>query len=239
MLHGERVVALIPARGGSTGVPRKNVREVGDRPLLAWSIDVANEADAVDRTVVSTDDDEIAGVAREYGAEVIDRPPELATDDALVADAVRHAVAHLRETGESAAYAVLLEPTCPFREPGDVQNALERLADEALDSVATFTDASLNPHRAWTVEDGRPTPVVDGADPWQPRQGLPEAYELNGGAYAFAIDALPADGAAMLFGEAGAVTMPPERSVDIDTPLDLTFARVVAERRGDEHRLDF
>jgi N-acylneuraminate cytidylyltransferase len=231
MLDGDRVVALVPARGGSTAVERKNVREVGGRPLLSWSVEVARATDVIDRTLVSTDDDEIGAVARESGAEVIDRPAALATDDALVADAVRHAVARLREDGESAPYVAMLEPTCPFRAPEDVQLAVERLVEHDLDSVASFTDAALNPHRAWSIEDGRPTPVVDGADPWQPRQALPDAYELNGGVYAFAVDALPDEGVAMLFGDTGAVTMPPERSVDIDTPLDLEFARLVAERR--------
>jgi N-acylneuraminate cytidylyltransferase len=212
-------------------VERKNVREVGGRPLLSWSVEVARATDVIDRTLVSTDDDEIGAVARESGAEVIDRPAALATDDALVADAVRHAVARLREDGESAPYVAMLEPTCPFRAPEDVQLAVERLVEHDLDSVASFTDAALNPHRAWSIEDGRPTPVVDGADPWQPRQALPDAYELNGGVYAFAVDALPDEGVAMLFGDTGAVTMPPERSVDIDTPLDLEFARLVAERR--------
>lgn len=232
MLDGDRVVALVPARGGSKSVARKNVREVGGRPLLSWSVAVARATDAIDRTLVSTDDDEIAAVARESGAEVIDRPAALATDDALVADTVRHAVEHLREHGESAPYVAMLEPTCPFRAPEDVQLAIERLVENDLDSVASFTDAALNPHRAWTVEDGRPEPVIDRADPWQPRQALPDAYQLNGGVYAFAVEALPDEGAAMLFGDTGAVTMPPERSVDIDTPLDLEFARLVAERRG-------
>ena len=233
MLDGERTVALVPARGGSKSIPRKNVRGLGDKPLLAWSVEVARETVAIDRTLVTTDDDEIATVAREYGAEVIDRPEELATDEALVVDAVRHAIEYLRGDGEPAPYMAMLEPTCPFRKPKDVQTALERLVAKDLDSVASFTDAALNPHRAWRIEEDHPEPVIEGADPWQPRQALPEAYELNGGVYAFAIDALPDEGVAMLFGETGAVTMPPERSVDIDTPLDLELARLIAERRAE------
>lgn len=228
MLDGDRAVALIPARGGSKSIKRKNVRDVGGKPLLAWSIDVAHRTDGIDRTLVTTDDEEIAAVAREHGAEVLDRPVELATDDALVIDAVRHAVDRLRETDESAGYVAMLEPTCPFREPDDVQAALDKLVRQDLDSVGAFTDAALNPHRAWTIDNGKPEPVIDGADPWRPRQELSEAYELNGGVYAFEISALPDEGSAMLFGTIGAVKMPPERSVDIDTPLDLAFARFLA-----------
>lgn len=231
MIRGERVVALVPARGGSKGVPNKNVRRLGGRPLVGWPIEVATSTDAVDRVVVSTDDERIAAVAREFGAEVLDRPAALARDDSLVADAVRHAIGELSRQGETARYATLLEPTSPLREPRDVQGCLERLAGEpALDSVATFVEAEVNPHRTWRLgDDGRPEPFVDGADPWRPRQELPEAYRLNGAVYAFDVDAFPADGVSLLFGETGAVVMPPERSVDIDTEVDFALAEAMLE----------
>lgn len=231
MIDEDRVVAVIPARGGSQRVARKNIRDLGGKPLVGWSVDVAQETDAVDRTIVSTDDEEIAKVAREFGAEVSDRPAELATDDALVVETIRYLIGDLREAGETARYMAMLEPTCPFRRPRDVQSCLELLVEENLDSVATFSEADLNPHRAWRIEDNQPEIIVDGADPWLPRQLLPDAYQLNGGVYAFVIDALPEEGPAMLFGDCGAVKMPPERSVDIDTPLDLEFARLVADRQ--------
>lgn len=226
-------VALIPARGGSKGVPRKNVREVGGKPLLQWSVETALETTAVDDVFVTTDDAEIARVARDARADVIDRPSHLATDDALVADVVRHAIEALRERGDLADEMVLLEPTCPFRDPQDVQAALELLREEALDSVASFAPAELNPGRAWRIEDANPSPVLDDVDPWQSRQSLLDAYQLNGGVYAFVVDALPEAGHALLFGDVGAISMPPERSVDIDTPLDLELARLIASK---EHR---
>jgi N-acylneuraminate cytidylyltransferase len=140
-------------------------------------------------------------------------------------------VGELRDAGETARYVAMLEPTCPFRRVADVRACLELLHEEALDSVATFTEAELNPHRAWRITDGRPETVVEDADPWLPRQRLPDSYQLNGGVYAFVADELPDEGPSLLFGDRGAVTMPPERSVDIDTPLDLEFARLVARRR--------
>jgi len=203
---------------------------VGDKPLVAWSIDTARETSAIDRILVSTDDEEIADVSREYQAEVIERPEELSTDDALVVDAIRQAITSLREGGESAAYLVMLEPTCPFRESQDVRRCLESLVS-GNDSVATFTQCDLNPHRAWTVSDDHPKPFLPDADPWLPRQRLPDAHQLNGGVYAFRIDAFPDAGRSLLFGQAGAVLMPDERSVDIDTELDLAFARMMADRR--------
>jgi N-acylneuraminate cytidylyltransferase len=238
MIRGERVVALVPARGGSRTVPNKNVRPLDGKPLVGWPIDVALETDAVDRVVVSTDDERIAGTAREFGAEVLDRPPELAADDSLVIDAIRHAVETLASRGETAQYMVLLEPTSPLREPRDVERCLDRLSGEALDSVATFTEAEVNPHRIWRLDDDRPPePFVDGADPWQPRQALPEAYQLNGAVYAFDVDALPDEGVSLLFGDRGAVVMPPERSVDIDTEVDFALAEALLEA-GNEPRAE-
>ena len=234
MIGGERVVALVPARGGSESVPNKNVQPLDGKPLVGWAIDVAAATDAVDRVVVSTDDERIAATAREFDAEVIDRPPELARDDSLVIDTIRHTVDELSRRGETAQYMVMLEPTCPLREPRDVQDCLSRLDGEAaLDSVATFKPAEVNPHRTWRLDDGRlPEPFVEGANPWLPRQKLPEAYQLNGAVYAFDVDAIPEGGVSLLFGESGAVTMPPERSVDIDTAVDFATAEAVLEASG-------
>ncbi|MWG36305.1 acylneuraminate cytidylyltransferase family protein [Halomarina oriensis] len=227
MIDTHRVVAVVPARGGSETVPNKNVRGLGGKPLVAWPIDVARATPAIDRVVVTTDDPSIAAVAREYGADVVDRPASLATDDALVVDALRHVVEELRSEGEDADLLVMLEPTCPLRRPEDVIACLERLAAGDCDSVATFTEAAVNPHRIWRIDGGDPEPFVDGADPFQPRQSLPDAYELTGAVYAFAVDALPAEGSSLLFGRQGAVTMPRERSVDIDTELDFAVAETL------------
>lgn len=229
-LFGERrVAAIIPARGGSTSVPRKNIRPLGGKPLVAWSIEVAQAVEAIDRAVVSTDNEAIAKAARRHGGTVARRPAELATDDALVIDAVRYHLNEWRAEGRPVSVVVLLEPTCPLRRPKDVKACLRRLAEEEIDSVATFTDAALNPHRAWRMENGRPRSFVENAVPWRPRQELPEAYQLNGGAYAFFADRLPENSIAPLFGRTGAVYMPEERSVDIDNEVDLQLANLLVE----------
>lgn len=229
-LFGERrVVAVIPARGGSTSVPRKNIRPLGGKPLVAWSIEVAQAVEDIDRAVVSTDNEAIAKAARRHGGTVARRPAELATDDALVIDAVRYHLNEWQVEGRPVSVVVLLEPTCPLRQPKDVRACLRRLAEEEIDSVATFTDAALNPHRAWRMENGRPRSFVEDAVPWRPRQELPKAYQLNGGAYAFFADRLPEDSIAPLFGCTGAVYMPEERSIDIDTEVDLRLANLLVE----------
>lgn len=231
MISEERVVAAVPARGGSKTVPDKNLRPLAGKPLVAWPIEVAAAIPEIDRTVVTTDSSEIASTARNWGAEVVDRPDSLAEDDSLVVDAVRHLVARLRDEDEDATYMVMLEPTCPLREPEDVRACLELLTDRErdYDSVATFAVADPSPHRLWEIRDGTPEPFVDGADPWLPRQSQPEGYELTGAVYAFEIDSLPSEGTALLFGDAGAVTMPRERAVDIDTEFDFKLAELLIE----------
>lgn len=227
MIDGERVLAVVPARGGSKAVPHKNIVPLGGRPLLVWSIVVARAVEAIDRIIVSTDDEAIARVARKEGAEVYVRPPHLATDGALVVDALRNLIETLHGEGETADIMILLEPTCPFRSSDDVESCLEHLVRGGKDSAATFKAAELNPHRAWTLDGGQPSPFIAGANPWLPRQQLPEAYQLNGAVYAFRVGLLPGDTVALLFGEAGAVVMPPERSLDIDTELDFVLAETL------------
>lgn len=101
MLNGQRVIAVIPARGASKSIPGKNIRPLGGKPLLAWSIDVARAVTEIDRIIVSTDDREIASVGRSFGAECFARPAHLATDEALVIDALKDLLATLRAEGES------------------------------------------------------------------------------------------------------------------------------------------
>src|SRR5690554_5983000 len=153
-------VAIIPARGGSKSVPGKNIKPLGGKPLIVWSIEVAVAVPQVDRVIVSTDDDSIAAVSRSAGAEVYLRPSELATDTALVLDAVRYLLTTLRAEGFTPRYGLLLEPTCPFRSVQDVTRCLDLLQDDALDSAATFVAAKLNPARAWRVEGQRPVPFT-------------------------------------------------------------------------------
>jgi CMP-N-acetylneuraminic acid synthetase len=111
----------------------------------------------------------------------------------------------------------------------DVERCLKLLEDEAIDSVATFKSAELNPERAWRIQDGIPSSFIPGANPWLPRQSLTAAYQLNGGVYAFRADRLSSDHRSILFGRSAAVTMPRERSVDIDDPLDLMVAEAMLQ----------
>lgn len=228
MIGDNRVVAIIPARAGSKAVPKKNLYDLGGKPLLAWPIEVAKATPEIDRIIVSTDGDEIAAAARAHGAEVIRRPDALATDTAIVADMLRHHIALLRAEGETARYMLLLEPTSPFRLPKDISACL-RLLEEGYDSAATFMEPQLNPHRAWRIEGDAVVPFIPGANPWLPRQVLPEAFQLNGAVYAFVMDGLTAEVPGLLFGRSGAVMMDQRRSIDINTFFDFVVANALLQ----------
>lgn len=229
MIDGRRVIALTPARGGSKSVPYKNLHPLGGKPLLAWPIEIARATPCLDRVIVSTDDDRIADAAVALGAEVYRRSAELASDTALVADTIRDLWRRLRAEGETASILVLLEATSPFRTPAIIERCLRRLIDEHLDSIATFHEAEINPERTWRIEAGAPEPFIRGAIPWQPRQLLTPAYQLNAAVYAFVPDALPANSPSILFGKMGAEVVPADSVIDIDTLKDFTYANALLQ----------
>jgi N-acylneuraminate cytidylyltransferase len=230
MLNGKRVIAVIPARGGSKSIPGKNVRPLGGKPLLAWSIDVAKQVSEIDRILVSTDDTEIGAVGRRHGAEVYPRPEHLATDEALVIDALKDLIETLKAEGEIPEWIVLLEATCPLRTADDVRQCLTLVTQGGYDSVATFKDAELNPHRAWKLNEGVPEVFIPGAIPWLPRQKLPKAYQLNGAVYVFRAAMLENESKSLLLGKLGAVLMPRERSQDIDDSLDFKIVEALLQK---------
>lgn len=229
MVDGRRVIAMTPARGGSKSVPYKNLHPLGGKPLLAWPIDTARATPAIDRIIVSTDDERIAKAARELGAEVYMRPPALATDTAVVADAIRDLWRRLKAEGETAEILVLLEATSPFRTPEVIDRCLRRMVDERLDSIATFHEADINPERTWRIDGGTPQPFIKGAVPWKPRQLLTPAYQLNAAVYAFVPDRLPADSPSILFGRMGAEIVPADSVIDIDTLKDFAYANALLQ----------
>ena len=232
MTKRPRIVAMIPARGGSKSVPYKNLEPLGGRPLLAWPIETAKETPEIGEVYVSTDDDRIEETAREYGADVIRRPDALATDSALVIDAVRHLRDELEREGDKVEVMVLLEATSPFREKGLVSRCVNRLLDEGLDSIATFHQADINPERTWRIEEGAPRPFIDGAIPWKPRQQLTPAFQLNGAVYAFRPGSLPDDSPALLYGKMGAVIVAASSVIDIDEKEDFVRANAILSARN-------
>lgn len=229
MTKPKTVLAIIPARGGSKGIPGKNIREFAGKPLIAHSIRSALECKLIDNTVVTTDSFEISEVAKQYGAQVINRPKELATDGALVIDAIRHAVVAFEGEEQEVDYVILLEPTSPFRRKEDLEKCVQLLLDGKADSVATFTDAHVSPNRLWRVTADTVEPFIAGAVPWLPRQQQPKAYELTGQIYGMSRKLLfeNLETISLLLGKAQAVITPPETALDIDTEFDFLKAEMI------------
>jgi CMP-N,N'-diacetyllegionaminic acid synthase len=228
----ERVIAIIPARGGSKGVPRKNVRMLAGKPTIVWTIDLARSMPEFARVIVSTDDDEIAEVALNAGAEVYRRPAHLASDTAMVVDALRDLHARLEAEGEGAKCWTLLEPTAPLRTAGDVRGCIELLLDTSrgFDCTTTFHEATRNPYRAWRVDGNGVAGKFFADAPDVLRQQLPAAYYLDGNAYCFWIDRIPAGARTILNGPIGAVIVPQERGFEIDEPMDFVIMEALMSR---------
>jgi N-acylneuraminate cytidylyltransferase len=180
------IVAVIPARGGSQGIPGKNLRPLAGRPLIAWSIAAARQSRLAGRILASTDNEEIAAVARSYGAEVpFLRPAELAQNDTRDLPVFQHVIDWLeRNEGHAPDIIVQLRPTSPLRPPGLVDEAIQHLlSDESADSVRSVTPPSQNPYKMWTVTEGALKPLLstDLHEPYNaPRQSLPPVYWQTG-----------------------------------------------------------
>lgn len=181
------VLAVIPARGGSKGLPGKNLRELAGLPLIAHSIACARMTPEVARVIVSTDDAEIAAVARGHGAEVpFVRPAELASDTAAMWPVLQHAL-RSAEQGEGTHYGslLLLDPTSPGRLPSDVAQAVAKLAeDPEADGVVGVSEPDFNPFWHAVVEEhGYMRDLITGADKYERRQDLPRVYRINATLY--------------------------------------------------------
>ena len=225
------ILALIPARGGSKSIPRKNIRPLAGHPLIAYSIAAGRQSQLVTRTIVSTDDEEIAAVARQYGAETpFLRPPEFAQDNTTDFPVFTHALSWLNEhEGYRPEIVVQLRPTSPIRPPEMVDAAIQLLLDNpAADSVRGIVPSGQNPFKMWRVDESgqmRPLLSVPGiAEPFNaPRQALPQTYWQTGH-----IDAIRARTILEKNSLSGGTILPlhidPRYTIDIDTLKDWTRA---------------
>jgi len=229
-----RVLGLIPARGGSKGVPRKAVRPLAGKPLIGWTIEAALASEGLERVAVTSEDAEIIEVATAFGADVpFVRPAELAADDSPGMDSVIHALRWLeREEGYAPQWVMLLQPTSPLRTSGDIDAVVRLAIERGGDSVVSVTEAADHPW--WTKrldEQGRLHDFVDRTGGAVRRQELPAAYALNGAIYLALREQLLRQ-RSWYSERTSAYVMPPERSLDIDTPWDFQLADLVLSRSG-------
>ena len=222
MYQGKKILALIPARGGSKGIKDKNIIDLCGKPLIAYSIECGLHSKYIDAVVVTTDSEKIAEVSRQYGARVpFLRPAEFAQDTSTTLEAVLHAIKTLKEMGETYDAHVLLQPTQPLRTSEDVDKAIETYFANGEEDLISVSKVSEHPLLMRTIdENGRLHPVLQNVT--VRRQDMPPYYRLDGCIYINNMKCL--DENTNFAANSVPYVMPPERAVDIDELLDLKVA---------------
>jgi len=221
------VLALIPARGGSKGLPGKNILPAGGRPLLDWTIAAARASRYIDRVVLSSDDDAIIAVALACGCDVpFRRPAALASDSAPTMDVVLHALDQLPDFD----IVVLLQPTSPLRTTADIDAACERMVKSVATTCVSVTEAEQSPYWMYQIDPNLALqPIIAAPENASRRQDLPKVYVLNGAVYVADTGRLRST-RAFVTRDTIAYVMPPHRSIDIDTAADFeAFTKAVTE----------
>ncbi len=230
MLRGESVLGVIPARGGSKGLSRKNLRALRGRPLVEWALRCGLDAETVDHVILTSDDPEILAIGESLGVVVLPRPAEASTDSATADDVARHLLLaipdHLRK-GDP--WIVYLQPTSPLRTPASVDAALALLAEKEADALVSVVEAHPSPFKALQIDtDGRLEPLYEEL-PHANRQDLPLTYFPNGAIYVFRLSRMVAE---RRFPTEGAIpfVMSARESMDVDTHFDLTVADLLMQQ---------
>jgi CMP-N,N'-diacetyllegionaminic acid synthase len=223
------VLGVVTARAGSKGIPGKNTRRLAGKPLIAYTIECALASGAFDRLILSTDDEDAAGIARELGCEVpFIRPAELSADDTPHLPVMQHAVAWMRdEQGYEADWVMILMPTSPLRQPSHIVESVALALRSGADSVVSVDEipAHFNPMRAVTIDDGGWARLLVGDRPVKRRpvrrQDVPKAWVFNGAIYLFRGSLLTDQNQPSLYGDrVAAYVMPAPYGSNIDDPED-------------------
>ena len=234
MYDNMKIMSIIPARGGSKGLPGKNIKQFGGKPLIAWSIEQARTSKYIDEVIISTDDEEIAGIARKFGGNVpFLRPAVLAQNDTPMVDVVVHVLNETKKTEVCFPdFLVLLQPTSPLRALADVDAAIEMLVtNKTANAVVSITEVSESPYwmKALTNE-GFVEGFLENREKYDRRQDVPIVYRLNGAIYVCKTPILLKN-RNFCPGNTLGYIMPEERSVDIDSIIDFKLAELMISER--------
>ncbi len=233
MINSQTLLALIPARGGSKRLPRKNILSFLGQPLISWTIQAGLESKFVDRLVVSTEDVEISEVSKKWGADVpFLRRGELATDSAETFDVILDVLTKLNALGERFDYLLLLQPTSPLRTAHHIDESIKLLLEKNADSVISVTE--IDHPIEWTstlpidlsMDEFFSSPLVTTRS-----QNYPTRYRLNGAIYLLRISCMLSNSSLFLKNGAYAYKMERQHSIDIDTVEDFIFAETIAKNR--------
>lgn len=227
MYRDKKILALITARGGSKSIPRKNIKPLNGIPLINWTINAAKRSRYIDRLILSTDDHEIANIARSAGCEIpFMRPDELATDLATSMDVILHALENIKPDYD---YLLLLQPTSPFRSTTQIDSIIEQGINNLVPITVSVSESKKHPSFMYTLENnGELTPTLPNQKHGR-RQDMPKVFEYNGALYLAYIPHLKT--VKSFKGEqVQAFVMDTITSVDIDEPLDWEFSEYLIEK---------
>jgi len=227
------LVGLIPARGGSKGLPGKNLKPLAGKPLIAWTIEAALGSRLLQRVIVSTDDPAIAETARQHGAEVpFLRPAVLSGDDTSALDVALHALDWLRSEQGQPDVLLWLQPTSPLRTERDIVEGVKLLLDTGAPAVMGVSPTKAHPWQVLEIgQDGALEPYLRHPLGGARRQDLPTAYQINGAFYAVRSDVLRVERTFLPHGTRPYI-MPPEQSIDIDTAWDFFLAECILREQS-------
>jgi len=220
----KKFLAIIPARGGSKRLPRKNVLDLEGKPLITWSIKAGLESEYIDKVVVSSDDEEILSISAKFGAEVVKRPDTLASDTSTTFDAIKHTLDNV----EGYEYVVLLQPTSPLRSAKQIDEAIELLEAKNADAVVSVCEMEHSPLWSNTLDDSLSMDNFLSDEVLNKRsQDLETYFRLNGAIYICKIEKLLEEKSFFLKENIFAYVMSRESSIDIDDWIDFKMAEVM------------
>jgi N-acylneuraminate cytidylyltransferase len=222
------ILAIIPARGGSKGIPRKNIKLLAGKPLIAYSIEAAVKSKYINKLVVSTEDEEISRVSKSYNADVIMRPEELARDDSLTIDAVIHVLNFLENEGYFADLVVLLQPTSPLRTYLDINESIELFIQNKgkCDSIVSVCEFEHSPYWSLKIEDGYIKPIFGDNYLKTRRQDLPKSFIPNGAISISTSDKLKKS-KTFYTNRTLPYFMKVDKSIDMDSQMDFSLAQLI------------
>ena len=225
----KNVLGIIPARGGSKGVKRKNLAKLGGKPLIDYTIHAAKKSELLSEFIVSSDDQEIISHCKSLGVSApFTRPAELSTDYAPTLDVILHAVSYFESHGKEFHAVMVLQPTTPFRTSEVIDQALEIFFNSGSNSIVSIVDVGPNhPHRMYTLDEKKHmSPIISSDDPMLARQKLPKFYIRSGDIYLISVEELKRT--RTLIGEAPlGLILDADKTVNIDTEMDLALAETV------------
>ena len=226
MFNGKTFLAIVPARGGSKRLPRKNVLDLAGKPLIAWSIEAGLKSKYIDEVIVSSDDDEIIDISKKYNAQTIKRPDELASDTATTFDALKHTIDNIEEYN----YIILLQATSPLRNEKHIDEAIELLESKKADAIVSVCEMDHSPLLSNTLpKDNSMSNFISDEVKNKRSQDLENYYRLNGAIYICKTDKLLEEKTFFLKDNIFAYKMDRESSVDIDEELDFKIARALLD----------